>query len=925
VDSLSFLEPLHRGRLNGHDSTLVDLVRAAVEGDQAGAWEVRLNGMWCTASPPGHRMRDQGWKLHVAASRSSAVAVLERSLDALVRHRCAFKVASTVDYAALLSSTHYPRGSSGKFLTVYPDNDEHLRLLASELDRATAGLAGPIILSDRPYRPGSLVYYRYGAFAGRRVLTNDGLYQPVLRGADGTLIKDRRDAWFTPPAGVPLPFPQDPPPQDSPPQGSPAVTPTTNGKAATPHQVLLADRFVVREAIRHANRGGVFRAQDTRTGVDAVIKQARPHVETSRNGWDVRDALRHEARMLDVLGPLGIAPRKLELFEKDGHVFLAEELIPGVSLRRWVADMTAGGPGLPWPLAAALIQQLAKLAAAAHGAGLALRDFTPHNVLITPDRKVRLVDLELAAPLGSNAIAAGTVGYAAPEQLAGETPVAANADLYSLGAIAFLLATANDPTFPEDRPAVRSTRARLEHWLALAAEHSDAADRLTPLILGLTDPSPEQRWDLRRVQTFLDAGQRNAISVTPHADEQERDGRRLPECDQQRLIDDGVEHLLASMTPKESDRLWPSTCFGVETDLCNVHHGAAGVVAVLTLATQWRDDERLREALGTACAWIERRIATEPRILPGLYFGRSGTAWALYDAARALDDDALAARAVALAKRVPVCWPNPDVTHGAAGAGLTQLHFWQATGDPEFGRRVRRCADGLVAAAERSPIGTVWPIPASFQSRFAGGTYYGFAHGVAGVAWFLLAAGLATGRDDCMRLAQDAGDTLCAVAERDGDRATWGEGIGSPLTRLVHWCHGASGVGTFLIRLWQATGEGRYRELAEMAAVAVRRGRWQASSVVCHGLAGNGEFLLDMATSLDEPRYRAWASELAAVILARNTYREGRVVVCDDTGTAVAADYGVGLAGVIAFLLRLQAGGPRMWMAEPVTAAKAAR
>ncbi|MGH8902220.1 MAG: class IV lanthionine synthetase LanL [Egibacteraceae bacterium] len=914
MDSLSFLEPLQRGRLNGHDSTLVDLVRAAVERDRAGAWEVRLDGMWCAAQPPAHNVRDQGWKLHVAASRSSAPAVLERSLDVLIGHRCAFKVASTLDYAALLSSTHYPRGSSGKFLTVYPDNDEHFCLLAAELDRATAGLAGPAILSDRPYRAGSLVYYRYGAFAGRRTLTNDGIYQPVLRGADGTLVKDRRDAWFNPPAGVPMPLTEDPPP----------AAPTTNGKAVAPRQVLLADRFAVREAIRHANRGGVFRALDTRTGADAVIKQARPHVETSRNGWDVRDALRHEAQILDALSPLGIAPRKLELFEQGGHVFLAEELVPGVSLRRWVADSTAGGPGLPWPLAAALIRQLATLTAAVHAAGLALRDFTPHNVLVTPDREVRVVDLELAAPLGPKAMPAGTVGYAAPEQLEG-APVAAEADLYSLGAIGFLLATANDPVFPEDRPPVRSVLTRLEYWLALASEHSEAAKRLTPLILGLMDASPEQRWNLKRVQAFLDAQVQTTAPVPLPVDKPDPGGRQPLKCDQRRLIDDGVEHLLASMTPGESDRLWPSTCFGVETDPCSVYHGAAGVLAVLTSVARWRGDQRLHEALGTACAWIERRMAAEPRVLPGLYFGRSGTAWALYDAARALGDEALAARAVALAKRVPVNWPNPDVTHGAAGAGLTQLHFWQATGDPEFGRRVQRCADGLVAAAEHGPNGTVWPIPASFQSRFAGGTYYGFAHGVAGVAWFLLAAGRATGRDDCMALARAGGETLCAVAERDGDRATWGEGIGSPLTHLVHWCHGSSGVGTLLIRLWQATGEDRYRELAEMAAVAVRHGRWQASPAVCHGLAGNGEFLLDMAAALGEPRYQVWASELAALILARNAYREGRVVVCDDTGTSVAADYGVGLAGVVAFLLRLQDGGPRMWMAEPSPVAEATR
>jgi hypothetical protein len=82
--------------------------------------------------------------------------------------------------------------------------------------------------------------------------------------------------------------------------------------------VLLGDRFVVGQAIRHPNKGGVFRAVDSTTGAEAVVKQARPHVEATGSG-DVRDGLRHEAEMVDRLSPLGVAPRKLDLFEQDGQ------------------------------------------------------------------------------------------------------------------------------------------------------------------------------------------------------------------------------------------------------------------------------------------------------------------------------------------------------------------------------------------------------------------------------------------------------------------------------------------------------------------------------------------------------------------------------------------------------------------------------
>jgi lantibiotic modifying enzyme len=399
-------------------------------------------------------------------------------------------------------------------------------------------------------------------------------------------------------------------------------------------------------------------------------------------------------------------------------------------------------------------------------------------------------------------------------------------------------------------------------------------------------------------------------------------------ADVDRLASGALEHLLATMTPDNRERLWPSTCFGAGTDPCNVQHGAAGVIAVLAMAARLDlpAHERLLGALRGACAWVERRLPTEPRLLPGLYFGRSGTAWALYDAAAVLGDEGLAARALTLARGLPVTWPNPDVAHGAAGAGLALLHLWRASGDPELGHRVIECADGLVAAAERGgePDAVLWPVPAGFDSRFAGMAHYGFAHGVAGIGWFLLAAGLATDRGDYLELAAEAGRTLAATAEVDDGAAWWGSGPTDRASRLGWWCNGSAGVGTFLVRLAQATGDARIRELADLAGTAARRVRWRAGPAVCHGLAGNGELLLDLASMLGEPRHHAWAGELAGAIWASHADRDGRMVVPDDSGT-VTAGYGVGLAGVLAFLLRLRHGGERMWMADEAWACGACR
>ncbi|MEU8654364.1 hypothetical protein [Streptomyces sp. NPDC048737] len=107
-----------------------------------------------------------------------------------------------------------------------------------------------------------------------------------------------------------------------------------------------------------------------------------------------------------------------------------------------------------------------------------------------------------------------------------------------------------------------------------------------------------------------------------------------------------------------------------------------GSWGVLVRAYEAEPDPALREAV--AAERIGRRVTREPRSPPGLRFGRSGTARAPLDAGRALDAPESVRPARDLAPRVPTVCPNPDVCHGASGAGPTRLGPWEATGEPVF-------------------------------------------------------------------------------------------------------------------------------------------------------------------------------------------------------------------------------------------------
>lgn len=896
-------------------------------------WTWHIEAPWAYVSPAGARLPDQGWKLHVAATEGSAQAVLAAVVPVLLAEGAPFKFAATKAYVRVLNSASAARASGGKFLTVYPLEDAQALRVAEACHRATAGLEGPSILSDRPYRPGSLVHYRYGGFHGQRAVDADGMVVHLIRDPSGELVPDERRAAYSAPPWAQDPFQPEAPPRNGghPPSGGP---------------VLLNRRYLVQGALRHANKGGTYLAEDGQTGARVVIKEGRPHVATSAGGGDARDRVRHEARMLERVAPVGRAPRLVEVFDQQGHVFLVEEHVPAPSLRDIVADaFDPPGPGLPAADVARFAARLAGTMAAFHAAGVVLRDFNPNNLLVGPGDELTLVDLELAHPLGeAPPLVAGTPGYASPEQLRGE-PAGLPDDYWSLGATIAHVATGADPYLPAEVGHTWTDPDRLEAWMARQVTDGQVHPAIAGIVLGCMASRPEDRFGPGNVLGVLAAvdGRRRPSGLP-------RLGRAPARSDPGRLTEEhwleasaGVAGwLVSALGTGTSGHLWPPGPSGALLDPANVQSGASGVGLFLCQAARALDDSRLPEAVSAAATWVSERVAREPKRPPGLYFGLSGAAWFLTEAAAVLGRDDILRRANELALALPVRVANPDLTHGTAGVGLGQLHQWRASGDDRFLARAMLAAEHLVRTAQRSGPGgdaaaLTWPVPASAPGRLAGTISYGFAHGNAGIASFLLCAAGATGEGEFLAVALEALDALLPLAVEADGAAWWPTGPDDD-GLWTSWCKGSSGIGTALVRAHAATGEERYRRAAEQCATAVVRERWRSSPVQCHGLAGDAELLLDLAAfladdsrtssiagprPLDPParlgfgaRYSALAADAAEALWLQRRRDGAFAVFADDTGAGVSAGFGTGVAGVGSFLLRFATGEPRPLMLD---------
>jgi serine/threonine protein kinase len=228
--------------------------------------------------------------------------------------------------------------------------------------------------------------------------------------------------------------------------------------------------YQVQEEIGRGGMGVVYAARDERLGRTVAIKVLPRAFSGDRRA---RERLAREARAAAALSHPAIAT-VYALEEIEGELFLASELVRGITLRQTLAE----GRLSPSRTLDVLLQ-LAEALDAAHRHGIVHRDLKPENVLVTGDGRVKVVDFGIArslapapgpSPLTLTGTALGTPGYMAPEQLRGDS-VDARADIFAFGIIAYEVATGEHP-FGGSDPASLLER--------LVADRSPLARTLVP-------------------------------------------------------------------------------------------------------------------------------------------------------------------------------------------------------------------------------------------------------------------------------------------------------------------------------------------------------------------------------------------------------------------------------------------------------------
>jgi len=205
---------------------------------------------------------------------------------------------------------------------------------------------------------------------------------------------------------------------------------------------LLNNRYQIEGRIGTGGMAEVFRARDLMLERTVAIKLLKEDFSTEAS---FRERFRQEAKAAANLSHPNIVTIHDFGFD-DKQIFIVMEYVPGTDLKTILESRGKLNIDEALPL---IIQACAGVGYA-HRAGLVHCDVKPHNMIVTPDQRLKVTDFGIARALASihpqevSHVIWGSPQYFSPEQAAGLPPTPAT-DVYGLGVVLYEMLTGRLP------------------------------------------------------------------------------------------------------------------------------------------------------------------------------------------------------------------------------------------------------------------------------------------------------------------------------------------------------------------------------------------------------------------------------------------------------------------------------------------------
>ena len=212
---------------------------------------------------------------------------------------------------------------------------------------------------------------------------------------------------------------------------------------------LLDGKYKILNKIGHGGMSVVYLAMNEKANKQWAIKEMRK--EKNKNYEIMKQSLITETNLLKELKHPYL-PSIADIIENDDTIIIVMDYVEG----RPLSDILSEEGVIEEDKVADYAIQLCDVLDYLHSQNppIIYRDLKPANIMLRPDGKITLIDFGTARKYNYDSVSdttcLGTIGYAAPEQFAGETlrQTDARTDIYNLGATMYHLLTGVNPSEP---------------------------------------------------------------------------------------------------------------------------------------------------------------------------------------------------------------------------------------------------------------------------------------------------------------------------------------------------------------------------------------------------------------------------------------------------------------------------------------------
>ena len=839
-------------------------------------------------------LRPIAWKLHVSAGPETAVTVLDRVVPLLKQANATFKVCRSRQLLQGLNRGVFGASQVGKFLTVYPTSDEVAAILAHDLISVGLKEYGPAVPTD--LHLGANVYARFGSVSPRLTRDRLGLFRACATLDDGSTVADDYHIPFSRPEAVACPFEPEPerPWQD----------------------ICVAGRFLVVAVCAVNPEGATYIALDASPQASedrlVVLKEARAHCGRDRAGESRSDRLVRERKVLDDCASAVRVPRALDMVPHDTSRYLVLEYVRGTPV---------GASDRPWHQRDArsrltLLEQwwrVAECLERLHRQGWVHGDVKRENILCA-DERICLIDFETARRIDCGELSSGlvTLGFGSPQQARGDQ-LSTSDDVFGLGGVFLAGVSGLLPSSPFWSEASVCDLLRTRFGLPEA---------LSIVISACRSALAEARPSLSTIMETIAREREREVrgeNVVPSGAQGYDAPRTMLESAMTGLLRRTLVDTRSGMWLSNSHDMrmpFPSTTDGYSL----FRSGSRGVAGVLYCLAKFHGSgvtsDALRVHARRAIEWLLAGGRTPDGGMPGLFFGEAGVAVSLAEAVGAglVTSNAAVREAIALGVSGELRWP--DLTHGASGQGLAAMNCFARIGDRRLLDVAADCAAYLVRGQD---VDGGWTIPDGIESP-AGRRYTGFAHGAAGIVYFLAHYGAILHDRAAFDAATRGGRWLLEQEGASGRRGTW------PVETTneevwYSWCNGGPGIALGLMKLYEHGAGAAFGDAARRAIAALPDNLHWGRLSQCCGASGVAETYLEAARVFGDRKWTCGAESIGRQLASLRSQDKDGIVWCVD-GKATA-DLMIGSGGIAHALLRIAGaceGGP-MWGTLPFATA----